>query len=250
MNGPTDLQRRLTSASPREASPRNGVLVQLKLMVMLIAMIAVALPLASQMATFAQEPQTAALSGVWHPLVGSGGAYEWTVGDDKHPLETTIVGKEDVDGKAGYWLETVLTNPKAGELYYKALMVVTDGGVVSTRTIVQRPGQGPMEMDTNKTAPAQRTRPIDMRAQADLVGTETITVPAGTFTCEHYRAKDGSSDVWVSDKISPWGLVKTQNKTSSMVLTKVITDAQDRITGTPQKFDPAQRRDRRGQQPQ
>ena len=37
---------------------------------------------------------------------------------------------------------------------------------------------------------------------------------------QHYRAKDGSGDVWLSDKVSPWGLVKTQDKDRTMVLTK------------------------------
>ena len=216
----------------------------------MIAVLSAALAFAMQVGTPAQAPQTPALSGIWHPIVGSGGAYEWTIGDDKHQLETTVVGKADVEGKIGYWVETGMTNPRSGEMYYKVLMVAGDNGVTSTRTIVQRPGQGPMEMDTGKNPVGQRTRPIDMRDQADLVGTETITVPAGTFACEHYRAKDGSSEVWVSDKISPWGLVKTQSKTSSMVLTQVITHAKDHITGAPKKFDPAQTRDRRGQQEQ
>ena len=35
------------------------------------------------------------------------------------------------------------------------------------------------------------------------VGTETITVPAGTFSCDHYRNDTKNSDVWVSDKVSP-----------------------------------------------
>jgi hypothetical protein len=52
--------------------------------------------------------------------------------------------------------------------------------------------------------------------------------------------KDGSADSWISDKVAPWGLVKSQGKDSSMVLTKVITDAKDHITGTPKKFDPMQ----------
>jgi hypothetical protein len=34
--------------------------------------------------------------------------------------------------------------------------------------------------------------------------------------------------------------VKYQDSKSTMVLTKVITDAKDRITGTPTKFDPMQ----------
>jgi hypothetical protein len=204
----------------------------------MIAVLSVALPFAAQVGTAAQGPRAPFLSGIWHPVVGSGGAYEWTVGDDKHPLETTVVGKEDVEGKTGYWVENGFTNPRGAEMYSKVLMVVGDGGVSPTRSITQMPGQKPIETDTSKNPAGQQPRPVDMRDQADLVGTETITVPAGTFTCQHYRAKDGSSEVWVSDKISPWGLVKTQSKTSSMVLTKVITDAKDKITGTPRKPAP------------
>ena len=90
--------------------------------------------------------------------------------------------------------------------------------------------------------------PSDVRAKSELVGTESVTVPAGTFSCQHYRAKDGSSDVWISEKVAPWGLVKMQGKNNSMVLTKVITDAKDHITGTLKKFDPMQMmRDRKAQ---
>jgi hypothetical protein len=45
--------------------------------------------------------------------------------------------------------------------------------------------------------------------------------------------------------------VKYQGKDSTMVLTKLVTDAKDRITGTPKKFDPMEMmRNRMGQQGQ
>ncbi len=218
-----------------------------------LAIFAMALPLAAQMGMRQRMPT---LSGIWHPVVGSGGAYEMTDRDGKKSqMEITIVGKEDVAGKPGYWLEMAMANPRSGgEMYIKTLMSVSDAGVASTRMIMQMPGQDPMEMDTSMNPAArrmQRTTPEDIRNDAEHVGTETITVPAGTFTCEHYRMKDGSSDVWMSDKVAPWSLVKSQGKDSSMVLTKVITDAKDHITGTPKKFDPMQMmRDRMGQQGQ
>jgi hypothetical protein len=116
--------------------------------------------------------------------------------------------------------------------------------------IMQMPGRDPMEMDS--TNPAGRAMgqntASDIRDKADFVGTDTITVPAGTFSCQHYHMKDGSGDGWVSDKVAPWGLVKMQGKDQTIVLTKVITDAKDHITGTPKKFDPMQMmRDRQGQ---
>jgi hypothetical protein len=220
----------------------------------LLALLALALPVASQMG---MGPQMPTLSGVWHPVVGSGAAYERTMSGNaaKMQIEITVVGKDDMAGKTGYWMEYAITDPKmGGEMLMKSLQTVSDNAVASSRMIIQMPGQQPMEMETNTSMPGRNMRqstPTDIREKAEVVGTESVTVPAGTFTCEHIRQKDGSSDVWISDKVSPWSLVKYQDGKSTMVLTKVITDAKDRITGTPTKFDPMQMmRDRMGQQGQ
>ena len=69
------------------------------------------------------------------------------------------------------------------------------------------------------------------------VGTESVNVPAGSFTCEHWRNDKSNSDVWTSDKVTPYGMVKEVNPKGSMVLTKIITDAQERITGPVTRFD-------------
>lgn len=222
--------------------------------VAVLVMLALASPLGAQMG---MGPRTPDMSGIWHPLVGSGGAYETTGRDGKKSqIEITVVGKEAVNGKDAYWMEMAVADQHAGgQMYMKYLIAPSDNGVASTRMIMQMPGQDPMEMDMNVNMAGRRMQqsstPSDIREKAERVGTETITVPAGTFSCEHYKMKDGSADVWVSDKVSPWGLVKSQGKDSSMVLTKVITDAKDHITGTPKKFDPMQMmRDRMGQQNQ
>jgi hypothetical protein len=223
-----------------------------KQIVILLTVLAMAVPLCAQMGMGPRMPD---MSGIWHPVVGSGGAYEMTDHNGaKTQMEMTIVGKEDVAGKPGFWMEMAMNNPRAsGQIFMKYLVAPSDNGTVSTRMIMQMPGQDPMEMDMNMMSrggrnPAATATPADIRSKADLVGTESVTVPGGTFTCEHYRAKDGTSDVWVSDKVAHWGLVKMQGKDNSMVLTKVITDAKDHITGTPKKFDPMQMmRDRQGQ---
>src|SRR5882724_4273852 len=73
-----------------------------------------------------------------------------------------------------------------------------------------------------------------------LVGSESITVPAGAFSCQHWKKDEGVGDVWVNDKISPFGMVKSISSGETMVLVKVITDAKDRITGPVTTFDPGQ----------
>ena len=57
---------------------------------------------------------------------------------------------------------------------------------------------------------------------------------------------DGSSDVWISDKVAPWGLVKKVGKDRNLPLTRLITGAKGHITGTPQQFDPMEMMRQRG----
>jgi hypothetical protein len=216
----------------------------------MLAALALAMPLAAQMF----GPRVPTLSGIWHPVVGTGAAYEITKKEgEKSQIEITIVGKEDVEGKTAFWLEMGMTDPRTSQPFFaKNLMTVSDTGITSTRMVMQMPGQNPMEMDLTAN-PAGRgmrqTLPATIADKAEVVGTESVTVPAGTFSCTHFRMKDGTGDAWVSDKVGPWGLVKSQGKDSSMVLAKVITDAKDHITGTPTKFDPTQmmRQGRQGQ---
>jgi hypothetical protein len=215
-----------------------------QLAVILFATLAIAFPLAAQMG-MGMGGRIPTLSGVWHPAVGAGAAYETTKTDgSKVNMEITVVGKEDVDGKPAYWTEMTTTDQRtAAPVYVKVLMTVTDNSVSSTRMVMQMPGQDPMEMDMSMAPGGRRMQqasPTDIAAKAEAVGSESVTVPAGTFMCQHYRMKDGSGDAWISDKVGPWGLVKSVNKGETIVLTKSITDAKDHITGTPNKFDPMQ----------
>jgi len=225
--------------------------MKLRETIVIFAALALATPLAAQMF----GPKTPTLSGIWHPVVGAGAAYETTKDGKKNELEILIVGKEDVDGKPAFWLEMAMTDQRTSQpVYVKTLMSVSDNSIISTRMVMQMPGQpDPMEMDLS-TNPMGRgmkqTTPVTIADKAEVVGTESVTVPAGTFSCTHFRMKDGSGDAWVSDKVSPWGLVKSQGKDSSTVLAKIITDAKDHITGTPKKFDMGQMMRGLGQQSQ
>jgi hypothetical protein len=236
------LRKTASHDSGKESIPEKGqTFMKLKHFVVMFTALVLALPLAAQMF----GPKAPSLSGIWHPVVGTGAAYEMTNQEGKKTqMEITVIGKEDVEGKTAFWTEIGMTDPRsAGPIYMKSLMSVNDSGVTSSRMVMQMQGQDPMEMDMNMIPMGRgmkQTTPANIADKAEVVGTESVTVPAGTFSCTHYRMKDGTSDAWVSDKVGPWGLVKSQGKDSSMILTKVITDAKDHITGTPKKFDPMQ----------
>jgi hypothetical protein len=180
-----------------------------------------------------------AMRGIFNPVVGSGGQYEMTTEKGtKMVMEIAVVGKESVGGKEGYWFETSMSDTSMGQMTFKALTVLDGQDTVISRMIMQMANRPPMEMPTQMYKANAQKQPADIRDRAEDVGSETITTPAGTFVTEHYKMKDGSGDAWVAPKAGPYGLVKFQGKDSSMVLTKVITDAKDQITGTPQPFNP------------
>jgi hypothetical protein len=179
--------------------------------------------------------------GLFNPVVGSGAQYEIQSNGkaDKMVMEIDVVGKESVDGKDGYWFESTMSNPQMGEMVMKMLTVPDGANSSVTRMIMQMAGRPPMEMPMQMTHMAQQNRqPVDIRSEAQDMGTESVTTPAGTFMAHHYRMKDGSGDSWISEQVSPYGLIKHEGKDSTMVLTKVVSDAKDKITGTPVPFNP------------
>ena len=75
----------------------------------------------------------------------------------------------------------------------------------SRRNVFQMGDDQPMEAPTR---PARRYARVD---PSKLVGTETITVRAGTFTAKHYRDRTAYGeqvDFWIDDAVKPFGLVK------------------------------------------
>lgn len=178
------------------------------------------------------------IAKAFNPVVGKGAEYLNTTnakGTAKtRTMEMYIVAKESVEGKDGYWMEFVMTDEKNQSNVGKALFTKDD--FQFHRMIIQAPGQGAMEMPFNPNA-ARKEKMEDTMNEWHSVGSESITVPAGTFSCEHWRNDKRNSDVWTSDKVTPFGMVKEANQNGSMVLTKVITDAQERITGPVKQFD-------------
>jgi hypothetical protein len=141
------------------------------------------------------------------------------------------VGKESVEGKDGYWVEVSSDDPRMGTIIAKELLVVDSNSAHITKMVMQMPGRDPMEMPTGMGSGMPLTQqPEDIRNSAEDLGSESVTVPAGTFSCEHYRGKNGDgTDGWVSKDVSPYGLVKMtqKDKGQTVVLVKLDKNFQD-----------------------
>jgi hypothetical protein len=202
-------------------------------MVALIMAVSLALAVRAGAQMFGMGVQE--VRGVFKPVVGSGASYEAVKTDGrKTQFDIAIVEK---DPSGAYWTEYAMTDPGTkGLVYAKSLIAQQGDEAVIQRMIVQMPGRPPMEMSSRMQGMGHQkmNQKIDIRGEAQNMGTESITTPAGTFSCQHWRATKDGSDFWISDKVTPWGLVKASDKDgSSMTLVRVITSAKSHITGTP-----------------
>jgi len=181
------------------------------------------------------------MKGVWSPVVGAGAVYQMeTPREGTSEIEFAVVGAQTVEGKPGFWLEMVTNDPRAGgEMIMKMLMVHEEKSLEVKRMIMKAGGEDAMEFPMQMAqmgGRAPQNAAADIRDDGVLIGTESVTTPAGTFSCQHYQAKDKSWDAWVSDKVPPYNIVKAVSKDSTMTLTRVLTNAKTRITGPVKPF--------------
>jgi hypothetical protein len=181
-----------------------------------------------------------AIASLIRPVVGNGGVYETTSseqpGAPKSTMEFLVVGKETADGKDAFWFEIGHQMKGVDGLVYSKVLISIDDFQIH-RSIIQIPGRPAMEMKANPAARTNQHMEEQMN-QWSQVGTETITVPAGTFSCQHWKKSDGKEEIWASDRISPFSLVKEVRPNSTQVLVKAVSGAKDHITGPVSPFDP------------
>lgn len=110
--------------------------------------------------------------------------------------------------------------------------------------VMQMEGQPPMKMSGQMLGMMRSRMPRNQNnlapeacARMTKVGTESVTVPAGTFSTTHYRDAQSNTDVWV-DPAVPFGMVKVVSGTRTMVLKERGTGGRTAITGTPQEMGP------------
>jgi len=176
------------------------------------------------------------ITKTFHLVVGKGAAYQST---DKNggtrSTEIGVIGKDSVDGKDGFWMEFVSGANDGKPTVGKALITTDD--FQFHRMILQQPGHEAMELPMNMMG-ARANKMDEHLADWHSAGSQTITVPAGTFSCDHWVNDKTHAEVWTSDKITPFGMVKEINGSGGTeVLVKVLDSFSDRITGAVKQFD-------------
>lgn len=151
---------------------------------------------------------------------GAWAAYRVQTGEEEGAPETltwkiACVGTEKVGDQDGIWLEVETDMPESDvkeksqmKVIIKSLVVGEPGEEQSVRKMIMQAGnQPPMMMNVSTTGGEEETQFPEMKD----VGTETVTVPAGTFTCRHLQGttdEGETGDIYLSDKVALFGIVK------------------------------------------
>lgn len=157
------------------------------------------------------------------PKVGQWVFYEMrdAATGEKLTLRQSIVGKETVDGKEAYWLETVVMPRKGNRNVTKALVRPADP--TKMLRIIRKVGtSAAREMPVPKLdEQAERARRIAVaKVEIEKVGKETFNTKSGSVETRHFRVKSGgpATEIWTSDKVGLSGIVRRTGPSGDMIL--------------------------------
>jgi len=173
------------------------------------------------------------------PAAGSWAEWQGMGLGDSGTHRIAVIDDEQRNGKTYHRIEMTSSRSPG------AMQMVVPGWPPEMQNVdemvVQRPGQPPMKMsgemlNTMKNAmPATKDPMTDFAKQCHrmkMLGTESVTVPAGTFKTTHMRDDSTASDVWWTPDV-PFGMVKFVGKDISTQLVGTGKDAKTVIVGTP-----------------
>jgi len=163
--------------------------------------------------------------------VGSWASYQTSHGT----MKQAVVGQEERDGKAYFWMEMAVKGEKKGENVVMKMLVAGWENMGEIKEIIMQPAGQPAMRMPERMMSMFRDKMKDPMANVmegcekivDL-GEESVTVPAGTFTARHYRGDEG--DMWLSPKMS-FFIIKATGKDGSIELSGHGTDATSQISG-------------------
>lgn len=212
---------------------------------LVLALLITAIPLAAS-AQIAQGPPTPLAVDLAKVAIGSSAQYTVTVGTmAPMSMKIGLVART----ATGNTLETSIEGgpaARAGKMITQVTLPPGSSGKVQ-KMLLQLGNNDPMEMPIEGAQAQQFSKP-DPKT---LVKEETIKVPAGSFKTKHYHDKTAQGDTvdfWVSEHVTPIGLVKMEAVPKSnpmiqgpikMELTATAKDAKPGITKAPKPFDQA-----------
>lgn len=187
--------------------------------------------------------QDACIEQIKFPEVGRWAQYQAVYGTkDPYTLRYAVIGSEKRQGKDLKWVELRMTGKdKDKNLIYQMLVPGSPTEMGDVQEIVFKPGGKPamklngMMLNMIRGQMEKQSIFSELCKDVTLVGTESVTVPAGTFQTRHFRSDKYKSDSWVSAEV-PFALVKSVGEKHDMALASHGADAKSSITEKPQEM--------------
>ena len=166
---------------------------------------------------------------------------------DEEMIRFSIVGKEKTPEGEFYWYEVKTHNRNTGVTAIIKMLISGDPKDAGNtkRMIVKYNQEKAIELPGNVLAMSdiQKTseEPIQAEKEEKIeeLGKEKVKTPVGTFDCIHLRYEDvdkNNIDVWTSEKLSFFELVKFESKDRKLELTAYGEDAVSAITEKPEQI--------------
>ena len=200
------------------------------------------LVLAGSLSTHAQSLMSDLMSGkLVNPEVGVFAWYTLTdaKGEREYFLRQAVVGTEKVNRKEAFWLETELV-PKVGyPSVYKMLLTGPAQDPKNVHRLIVREGQGPaQEVEVDRSQKMESTG----ETARNSTGMETVSIPGEEIASEHFVMEDdkGNTEIWVSDKIRPMGLVRMKSPEGELILQRYGVGGNDGKSAITEVQSPAQ----------
>ena len=199
-----------------------------------------ALALLAAPSAAAQENEC--LADLKMPEVGQWAEYTGTMKKDPYTLRYAVVGAEEREGKSMRWLELKMAGKKKDQnMIYQVLTPGNPAEMDMAQEIVFKPGDKPAMKMNGMMLKMIRGQLEKSSALADLcegvtlMGEESVTVPAGTFTALRDHDAQHEADTWVVPD-RPFILVKSKGKDFELSLASSGDGAESSITETPQEM--------------
>jgi hypothetical protein len=184
--------------------------------------------------------QNDCLADLKMPDVGQWAEYTGTLNQDPYTLRYAVVGEEEREGKPMRWLELKMVGQKENKnMVYQLLTPGNPAEMDQAQEIVFKPGDKQAMKMTGmmmKMIRGQLKKNSVLSSLCEGVapaGTESVTVPAGTFQAIRYHDSKHDADTWVVPD-RPFVMVKSKGKDFELSLASSGGGAKSSITETPQ----------------
>ncbi|MCK5860930.1 MAG: hypothetical protein KAH38_00505 [Candidatus Hydrogenedentes bacterium] len=160
-------------------------------------------------------------------------------------MRQAIVGKKEVKGKTGFYLETEVIPEVGFPIIYRMLLTGPASDPANVHEIMMKNGSQPVERVPLDALKEEETE--EKPVLRESLGKETMTIAADNLELEveHFTLTQGDniSEVWLNNDARPMGIVKLVSVDGELLLTRFGKGGADAESAIDRKLKEQERDD-------